>query len=899
MGKKNNEVTVKFNAQTENIRKEITKLNQDLVVTRSELRLNSEQLKGNDADSTLLQQKQEILGAAIEGCQKKIALQTEKLEKAKELYGENSAEVNRYTNDVIRTQTEQAKFQNQLNDVEQKLEQLDDSVEDAAEGYENLGNAAEDSGNKTEEAAGEYTVAKNVIADLTATAIQGAIDKFGELAIESEAAIDKLGAKIGASKQDMSEYKDVVQDVYKNGFGENIGEVTEALGVVVQLSDDLNQTDLSNVTQNVMTLSDVYDMDFAESMRGAQSLMDQFGISSDEAFNLIVQGAQNGLNQNEDLLDVINEYSVQFANSGLSANDMFNMIKNGADQGVWSIDKMGDAYKEFNIRMSDGTANDYLKQLGLDADEVVTQFQTGGDSAKGAMNQIAEAITNCDDATLQYQVGVGIMGTMWEDMGQDACLALLDTEGQINKTNDAMGNVKSDAYDNIKGDLAQMKAGFEGLGTSIAEDAEEPLRGIVQTVTEEVIPALENGSQWLSEHETLIVGIGVGLAALSAGITAYNVVAGIKAAMDATQTTSLIGLASAQLAANAAFLASPITWIVAGIVGLIAGIVLLWNNCEGFRDFVTGAWDGITNIFGTGVEKVKMGLSSMGDKISSVKETCGNALDGIKEKARTKLDETKGIYEEAGGGIAGVAAVGMNLVKSKYQSAYDDINTLTGGRLDGLKEVTMNKLSGIKTVYEQNGGGIKGIIAAGMSVQKEIYSTGYDAINQLTGGKLDKLKNKAKNTIDGAAGFFKTGIDKIKGLLDFDFKWPHVKVPSIGVTWNKEGTLAKAAQILGLAGMPKFNVTWNANGAIFTKPMIAGWYNGSWQGVGEAGAEAVLPIERLEDMIGNRMESFLENMPGIDYRRLAEAIVEADEGREIVMVWNDREMGRAIRRVMA
>ena len=81
--------------------------------------------------------------------------------------------------------------------------------------------------------------------------------------------------------------------------------------------------------------------------------------------------------------------------------------------------------------------------------------------------------------------------------------------------------------------------------------------------------------------------------------------------------------------------------------------------------------------------------------------------------------------------------------------------------------------------------------------------------------------------------------------------------------------------------------------------MIAGWYNGSWQGVGEAGAEAVLPIERLEDMIGNRMESFLENMPGIDYRRLAEAIVEADEGREIVMVWNDREMGRAIRRVMA
>ena len=237
-------------------------------------------------------------------------------------------------------------------------------------------------------------------------------------------------------------------------------------------------------------------------------------------------------------------------------------------------------------------------------------------------------------------------------------------------------------------------------------------------------------------------------------------------------------------------------------------------------------------------------------------------------------------------------------MKSKFQTGYDDINTLTGGKLDSLKNATMNKLSGLKTVYEENGGGIKGIIAAGLSAQQDIYKAGYDKINELTGGRLDKLKNKAKESIDGASAFFKDGINKIKGLLDFDFKWPHIKVPSITVTWNKEGSMAKAAQLLGLTGMPKFDITWNANGAIFTKPMIAGWYNGSYQGVGEAGAEAVLPIETLEDMIGNRMESFISSIPAIDYDRLAEAIVAADEGREIVMVWNDREMGRAIRRIV-
>lgn len=838
---KKNEINVKFNAETKGIREGLAQLNNDLKIGRSELKLNAEQLKGNAEDSDLLQKKHELLGGVIEGCRQKIELQTERLEKARELYGDNSTAVNRYTNDIIRTQTEQARYQNQLDAVEKQLDTLKDTVEESAEGYGELGEAAADSGNKAEDAAGGYTVVKNVIADLATSVIQGAIDKFGELAIESGAAMDMMGAKIGASKQDMSEYKDVVEDVYKEGFGESVGEVTEALGTVVQMSDDLNNTDLSNVTQNVMTLSDVYDMDVAESMRAANSLTKQFGITSEEAFNLIVQGAQNGLNQNGDLLDIINEYSVQFAQSGLSANDMFNMIKNGAEQGVWSIDKMGDAYKEFNIRMSDGTANEYLSQLGLNADEVITSFQSGGEEAKNAMTQIAGAIAECDNATLQYQAGVGIMGTMWEDMGQDACLALLNTEGQIDKTNEAMSNVKSDAYDNLKGDLTELKAGFEGLGTSIMDDAEEPLREIVQTVTEDVIPALENGSQWISEHKTLIAGIGVVLASLSAGIGVYNVVAGIKAAMDATQTTTLTGLAAAQLASNAAFLASPITWIVAGIVGVIAAIALLWNKCDGFRNFFTGAWEGIKNVFGTGVNKVKEGISTMGEKLSSLKETCGNALDGMKTTAA-------------------------------------------------------NKLTNLKTIYEQNGGGIKGIVAAGMAAQKDIYSAGYDKINELTGGKLDKLKTKAKESIDGAGAFFKTGIDKIKGLLDFDFKWPHIKTPSISVTWNKEGALAKAAQILGLSGMPKFNVTWNANGAIFTKPMIAGYYNGSFQGVGEAGAEAVLPISNLEDMIGNRMESFLSNIPGIDYKKLATAIVEANAENETVMVLNDRELGRAIRR---
>ena len=64
---------------------------------------------------------------------------------------------------------------------------------------------------------------------------------------------------------------------------------------------------------------------------------------------------------------------------------------------------------------------------------MVGKFQAGGDSAKEAMSQISEALKNCDDESLQYTAGVGLMGTMWEDMGADACTSLMNVEGDVYK----------------------------------------------------------------------------------------------------------------------------------------------------------------------------------------------------------------------------------------------------------------------------------------------------------------------------------------------------------------------------------------------------------------------------------------------------------------------------------
>lgn len=957
MAKKSSEVQVTFKAQTAEFNDGIKKMNSQMTVLRAELKLNAEQLKSNADDTTLLQQRQGLLENELDKSQKKIELQNEKLRKAKEIFGEDSAEVEKLTTQIIngqvahekirqelekvnqklkeqgiastgaateyqkltakiseqeqklnglkreytnivleqgnesseakKLQSEMEKLSKNLNENKDKLRQARQATEEAATAYSDLGNEAENSGSDAEGAAEGYTVAKDVIADLASNAIQVAIDKFEELSVEAGAAFDKMQAKVGASEQDMMNYKDVIQNVYQDGFGGSMASASEAVGTVIQMTDNLNNTDLTKVTENVMTLSDVYDMDYTESLRAVNSLMDHFGITADQAFNLIVQGAQNGLNQNEDLLDVINEYSVQFANSGLSANDMFNMIKNGADNGVWSIDKMGDAYKEFNIRMSDGTANEYLKNLGLDADKITSKFQNGGEDAKNAMAQIAQAISNCDDKTIAYQSGVGIMGTMWEDMGQDACLALLSTEGQIKQTNDAMGSVKTDAYDNIKGDIAGMNAAFDELGMSILEDAEDPLRGMVQEITTGAIPAMQNGIQWMQENKALITGIAVVLGSLTAGIKAYNVVTGIKALMEKTGTTSLTGLAAAQLGLNTAMLTSPITWIVAGIALVVGGVILLYNKCEWFRDGVNAVFEGVKNSFSSFFNRAKELKEEFSDNLSKMKEVAGEKLEGIKSA-----------YEENGGGIKGILAANMQIQKDIFQTGYDTINNLTGGKLDELKNKTKEKLNGVKSIYEENGGGIKGIIALGMEGQKAVYEKGYNAINKLTGGKLDTLKDTVGDKLEEQKKKFQNAVDKVKKIFDFKLEWPKIKAPSLSVTWKTEGNLAKAAQLLKLPGIPSFSVKWNAQGAIFKKPTIFGYANGMYQGAGEAGMEAALPIDRLSDFIWEDMERFIGYIPQIDYDKLGEAVAKAVEKLDTKVVLNDRELGRAVRRML-
>lgn len=282
-----------------------------------------------------------------------------------------------YQNAVItfgENSQEAKNLQQSYNDLSRALEENQNSIVEVLTDEEKLKNAKEELKKKTENLTGNtkglsdgYSMAKDVIADFVKEGIQWAIDKFKELISVQDEATKYFQVQTGTATEDMSAYNDEMQELYKQGYGESLTDIANAMAQVKQTTSETDPSKLSEMTKNAMLLGETYGFDVAESLRAVNMLTDQFGVTSQEAYNLIIQGCQNGLNKNGDLLDIINEYSVHYAQMGNTADEFFNSLFNGMKEGAFSIDNLGDGYKEFGIKTRE--VNDDVKKayasLGL------------------------------------------------------------------------------------------------------------------------------------------------------------------------------------------------------------------------------------------------------------------------------------------------------------------------------------------------------------------------------------------------------------------------------------------------------------------------------------------------------------------------------------------------------
>ena len=306
---------------------------------------------------------------------------------------------------------------------------------------------------------------KSVTAPLVA--VGTAAIKFSS---DSQDAFQQFAAATGAASNEMGKYKDMINDVYKDNFGESINDVAEAMATVNQNMSYLDDSALQRCTEYAYTLSDTFGVDVAESIRAADSLIKNYGVSAREAFNLMTQGMQSGLNFSDELFDNIDEYSVQFKKLGRDAEDMFSVFANGAQNGAFNLDKIGDAVKEFSIRAIDGsdTTKQGFEALGMNADEMAQKFGAGGKTAKEAFNEVIEGLASMDDPVAQSAAGVNLFGTMWEDLGPQVITSMSTASDAIDKSRESVEGLVNVKYDTLSGALG-------GLWRTIQVDVLQPI----------------------------------------------------------------------------------------------------------------------------------------------------------------------------------------------------------------------------------------------------------------------------------------------------------------------------------------------------------------------------------------------------------------------------------------
>ena len=326
------------------------------------------------------------------------------------------------------------------------LGQLDPSVQKA------MGAAEKAAGGTSKK------ISTAMIAGFTAVgAAVGAVAKqIADIGDQYQQASGQIAAATGESGKILENLKDTMKEVYADNFGEDMNDIANAISTInQQMYDNVSGEQLKNVTEQAFMLRDTFEYDIPESTRAANAIIDQFGTDAEYAMNLIATGAQNGLDYSGELLDTISEYSSQFAKVGFSADDMFNIMQKGADTGAWNLDKVGDAIKEMSIRVVDGSETTAVAfgNLGLDAQEMAAKFASGGDTARDAFFETVSALANMDDKVQQNIAGVGLFGTMWEDLGPDVVLQLASISDGAYATKDAFENINNVKYNNLSSAL--------------------------------------------------------------------------------------------------------------------------------------------------------------------------------------------------------------------------------------------------------------------------------------------------------------------------------------------------------------------------------------------------------------------------------------------------------------
>ena len=462
----------------------------------------------------------------------------------------------------------------ELNENKQKL----DAAERAANSFGNELDEAED---KAEKASDGFTVMKGVLSNLVTKGLELAAEgvrKLYDSYMEFDNGADTVIAKTGATGKAAESLQKVYKNVSKSvpGSFEDIGTAVGEINTRFGLTDGA----LEDLSVKFMKFAELNDTDVNSSVDNVQKALSAFGLDANEAGGV---------------LDTLNKVG---QDSGIAMDKLStSLIENASSFSQMGLDIHQAAGFMGQIEKSGVTTEVAMTALGKASQFAAKENKPLTQMLEETTQKMANAKTDTEGLQVAYEVfGKKAGAKIYEACKtgslsfDDLAKAMENNSGSIDSTYEAT----QDGADKIKLALQGVKA-----------DAGEAIAGFLDEHKDEIVSTIETITGGIKTISDNLPVVGVIIGGVTAAITAFKL-----AALSAKLATEGFTIATklqsiAQGALNAIMNANPIGLIILGITALVATFMILWNNCEGFRNFWIGLWEGIKNAVSVAVEWIK------------------------------------------------------------------------------------------------------------------------------------------------------------------------------------------------------------------------------------------------------------------------------------------------------